>query len=105
MGTLAVLGGLFIKCNTKWPCFNNRLFVCQNKNENEPENETFRSFWIKPVTNKPGPQYYDTLKHRFVRWPERTKDLVFVSLLNEEANSIYNVDYVGVSVHCARVVP
>ena len=35
----------------------NRLFVCQDNNENEPEDETFRSFWIKPVTNEPGPQY------------------------------------------------
>ena len=32
----------------------NRLFVCQDENENEPEDESFRSFWRKPVTNKPG---------------------------------------------------
>ena len=31
-----------------------RLFMCQDENENEPEDESFRSFWIKPVTNKPG---------------------------------------------------
>ena len=30
-----------------------RLFMCQD--ENEPENESFRSLWIKPVTNEPGP--------------------------------------------------
>ena len=51
--------------------------MCQD--ENEPE--SFRSFWIKPVTNEPGSQYYDTLKDRFVRHalvPERTKDLGFV---------------------------
>ena len=58
-----------------------RLFVCQNEDENEPEDEFFRSFRIKTVTNEPGPQYYDTLKDRFVRHakvPERTKALVFV---------------------------
>ena len=43
----------------------NTLFMCQD--ENEPEDESFRLFWIKPVTNEPGPQYYDTLKDRFVR--------------------------------------
>ena len=37
----------------------------QDENENEPEDESFRLFWIKPVMNKPGPQYYDTLKERF----------------------------------------
>ena len=33
------------------------------------------------MTNEPGPQYYDTLKNRFVRHvsvPERTKAVVFV---------------------------
>ena len=40
----------------------NRLFVCQDENENEPEDESFRSFWIKPVTNEPGLKYNDTLK-------------------------------------------
>ena len=34
--------------------------MCQDANE--PEDETFRSFWIKPVTNEPGSQYYDTLE-------------------------------------------
>ena len=51
--------------------------MCQDENEDEG----FRWFWIKPVTNEPGPQYYDTLKDRFVRHaqvPERTKALVFV---------------------------
>ena len=52
-----------------------RLFMCQD--ENEPKDKSFRSFWIKPVMNEPGPQYYyDTLKDRFVRHaqvPERTK--------------------------------
>ena len=61
--------------------------MCQDENKNEPENECFRSFWIKPVTNEPGPQYdvlstyYDTWKDRFVRHaqvPEQTKALVFV---------------------------
>ena len=51
-----------------------RLFMYQDENENKPED--VRSFWIKPVTNEPGPQYYDTLKDRFV--PERTKALMFV---------------------------
>ena len=41
--------------------------MCQEENEIEPEDESFRSFWLKPVTNEPGPQYYDTLKDRFVR--------------------------------------
>ena len=53
----------------------------QDENENEPKDESFRSFCIKPVRNEPGPQYYDTLKDRFVRHaevPERTKALVFV---------------------------
>ena len=58
-----------------------RLFIYQDEDENEPEDEFFRSFRIKTVTNEPGPQYYDTLKDRFVRHaqvPERTKALVFV---------------------------
>ena len=53
----------------------------QDEDENEPEDEFFRSFRIKTVTNEPGPQYYDTLKDRFVRHaqvPEQTKALVFV---------------------------
>ena len=44
-----------------------RLFVCQDENENEPEDESFCSFWIKPVTNEPGLKYNDTLKGQFVR--------------------------------------
>ena len=32
----------------------NRLFMYQDEDENETEDESFRSFWIKPVTNKPG---------------------------------------------------
>ena len=28
------------------------VLICQD--ENEPEDETFRSFWIKPVTNEQG---------------------------------------------------
>ena len=65
----------------------NRLFMCQDANENEPEDKSFRSFWIKPVTNKPGPHYYDTLKDRFVRHalrPEQTKALVFFFVLTHE---------------------
>ena len=61
--------------------FSNRLFIYQDEDENEPEDEFFRSFRIKTVTNEPGPQYYDTLKDWFVRHaqvPERTKALVFV---------------------------
>ena len=54
-----------------------RLFMCQDENENEPKDESFRLFWIKPVTNEPGPQYYDTLKDWCVRHayylPERTR--------------------------------
>ena len=64
-----------------------RLFIYQDEDENEPEDEFFRSFRIKTVTNEPGPQYYDTLKDRFVRHalpPERTKALVFV-LIDEQA--------------------
>ena len=30
-----------------------RLFMCQDENKNEPEDESFRSFWIHPVTNEP----------------------------------------------------
>ena len=69
------------KCDLKckeWHFVNTyRLFMCQD--ENEPE--SFRLFCIKTVTNEPGPQYYDTLKDRFVRHalpPERTKALIFV---------------------------
>ena len=61
--------------------------MCQDEDENEPEDEFFRSFRIKTVTNKPGPQYYDTLKDRFVRHaqvPQRTKALVFVFVLAHE---------------------
>ena len=50
--------------------------MCQDEDENESEDKFFRSFRIKTVTNEPGPQYYDTLKDRFV--PERTKALMFV---------------------------
>ena len=47
------------------------------------------------MTNEPGPQYYDTLKDRFVRHaqvPERTKASVFVFvvdfvLAHEQANT------------------
>ena len=55
--------------------------MCQDENKNETEDESFRSFWIKPVPNEPGSQYYDTLNDRFVRHalvPGRTKDLGFV---------------------------
>ena len=55
--------------------------MCQDEDENEPKDEFFRLFRIKTVTNEPGPQYYDTLKDRFVchaQVPERTKALVFV---------------------------
>ena len=59
--------------------------MCLDENGNEPEDEYFCSLWIKPVTNKPGPQYYDTLKDRFVRHaqvPERTKASVFVFVVD-----------------------
>ena len=70
--------------------------MCQDENENEPKDECFRSFRIKPVTNEPGPQCYDTLKDRFVRHtfsPERPKALVFVFdfvfvLAHEQAISV-----------------
>ena len=55
--------------------------MCQDENENESKDESFRSFWIKPLTNEPGSQYYDTLNDWFVRHalvPERTKALGFV---------------------------
>ena len=68
----------------------------QDEDENETEDESFRSFWIKPVTNEPGSQYYDTLNDWFVRHalvPERTKALGFVFvfvfvLAHEQAISI-----------------
>ena len=71
----------------------------QDEDENEPEDEFFRSFRIKTVTNEPGPQYYDTLKDRFVRHaqvPERTKALVFVFvfvfvLAHEQAISTHKI--------------
>ena len=82
------------KCQKKNNTY--RLFIYQDEDENEPEDEFFRSFRIKTVTNEPGPQYYDTLKDRFVRHaqvPERTKALVFVFvfvfvLAHEQAISI-----------------
>ena len=43
------------------------LFLCQDKDKNETKNESFRSFWIMPVTNEPSPWYYITLNFRFVR--------------------------------------
>ena len=39
--------------------------MCQDKNENKPEDESLSSLWIKPVTNEPGLSTYDTLKDRF----------------------------------------
>ena len=36
--------------------------MCQDENEDEG----FRSFWIKPVMNEPGPQYCDSLKDQLV---------------------------------------
>ena len=102
--------------------FANRLFVCQDEDENEHEDEFFRSFRIKTVTNESGPQYYDTLKDRFLRHaqvPERTKALVFVFvfvfvLAHEQAineklcdstfsvNPMYSVNFMSVKVmlHC-----
>ena len=61
--------------------YTKRLFVCQDENENEPEDKSFSSFWTKPVTKKTGLQYYNKLKDRFVCHtlvPEQTKALVFV---------------------------
>ena len=58
-----------------------RLFMCQDENENQPEDESFHSFWIKPVTNEPGPQYNDTLNA-----------LVFIfvfALAREQAKNIF----------------
>ena len=37
-----------------WIACVNRLFMCQDEYENEPEDDSFCSFWIKPVTNEPG---------------------------------------------------
>ena len=57
------------------------MLICQD--ENEPEDESYGSFWIKPVTNEPGHQCYDTLKDRFIchaQVPEQSKALVFVFL-------------------------
>ena len=34
------------------------LVVCQDGNKNEPEEKSFRSFLMKPVTNELGYQYY-----------------------------------------------
>ena len=61
--------------------------MCQD--ENEPESKSSCSVWTKPVTNKPGPQYYNALKDQFVCHalvPERTKALViiFIFLLAHE---------------------
>ena len=36
--------------------------MCQDETENEPEDESFHLFGIEPLTNVPGPHYYDTLK-------------------------------------------
>ena len=82
----------------------------QDEDENEPEDEFFRSFRIKTVTNEPGPQYYDTLKDRFVRHaqvPERTKALVFVFvfvfvLAHEQAIRSYIVIRLR-NGHCAKI--
>ena len=61
-----------------------RAYMCQDENKNEPQDESVRSFWINPVTDEPGPQYYDTLKDQFVRHalaPEQTKALVLVFVI------------------------
>ena len=40
-----------IICLVLIPC---RLFMCQDENKNETEDESFCSIWIKPVTNELG---------------------------------------------------
>ena len=59
------------------------LFMCQDKDENEAENESFRSFWIMPVRNEPSPYYYIAynywfVHHRYVSEHTGMKTLVFV---------------------------
>ena len=51
--------------------------MCQDENENKPEDESLD----KDCDKRTRPQYYNTLKDRFVQdalAPEQTKALVFV---------------------------
>ena len=41
--------------------------MCQDKNENKPEDEIFLFFLNKACDVRTRPQHYDTLKDRFVR--------------------------------------
>ena len=63
--TIMQLGLLICNLCTTYKLIGCSMLICQD--ENEPEDESYGSFWIKPVTNEPGHQYYDTLKDRFVR--------------------------------------
>ena len=40
--------------------------MCQDEDENETKNESFRSFWIVAVTDELSPWYDAILKHWFV---------------------------------------
>ena len=42
-----------------------RLFMCQDESDNKPKDESFRLFWIKPVTNEPG---LSTVIHLRIGW-------------------------------------
>ena len=53
------------------------LFICQDKDENEDENQSFCSLWNLCMTNEPILQYIIVLRAWFVRhrlYPERTKN-------------------------------
>ena len=69
----------------------NSLFMCQDENENEDENQSVRSSWNLCVTNEQILQCIIVLKAWFVRhrlYPERTKTFVlgfvFVFVLAHE---------------------
>ena len=58
----------------------NSLFMCQDEDENEDENQSFGSFWNLCMTNEPILRCIIVLRAWFVRhrlYPERTKTFVF----------------------------
>ena len=67
-----------------WPFLNYvctySLFMCQDEDENEDENQSFGSFWNLRMTNEPILQCIIVLRAWFVRHrlsPEQTKTFVF----------------------------
>ena len=71
--------------------------MCQDENGHEPEDESFRSFWIKPVTNEPRPQYYDFFLE--TRPGKRSPGIAF--MLKPMAQNSISL-YSDSNVHCKK---